>query len=430
MTGPTSAGSSAGSSAERLSCFAVAAPGLEAIVASELADLDLAPAAEPGGVTFRGTLTDVARANLHLRTASRVLVRAARFHARALGELERRAGQVPWQRFIPPGADVRVRATSRKSRLYHQGAVAERVGEAIVARLGGAWHTGSDEEREPAEGAPGGQTAREAAAAIVEASHPRAESHPLVVVRLLRDECEISVDTSGALLHRRGWRLATGKAPLRETLAAALLTASGWDAATPLLDPFCGSGTIPIEAALRARCMAPGLGRRFAVLDWPGFDPPVWDALVAEARERILPAAPAPIVGADRDAGAIAGARANAERAGVGADVELRHAALSALTVPDAAGALVTNPPYGHRVGDRRALRDLYARFGQIARERLDGWTVTLLLPAALERDTALTFEERLRSNNGGLAVRVVTTEVRRIDRGTGGSTFHAPERE
>lgn len=420
MMAPTGAGSSV----ERLTCFAVAAPGLEAIVAAELSDLHLTPVTEPGGVTFRGTLTDVARANLYLRTASRVLVRAARFHARALGELERRAGQVPWDRFIPPGADVRLRATSRKSRLYHQGAVAERVGEAIAARLGGAWHTGA-ETGDASERGPGEHESAPASDAMAEANHP------LVVVRLLRDECEISVDTSGALLHRRGWRLATGKAPLRETLAAALLTASGWDPATPLLDPFCGSGTIPIEAALRARRIAPGLGRRFGILDWPGFDLSAWDALVAEARERVLPAAPAPIVGADRDAGAIEAARANAERAGVNADVELRHAALSALSPPGAAGALVSNPPYGDRVGDRRALRDLYARLGQIARERLDGWTLTLLLPAApLERDTGLHFEERLRSNNGGLVVRAVTAEVRRIDRGTGPPTFHAREAE
>jgi putative N6-adenine-specific DNA methylase len=386
-----------------LDCFAVAAPGLEQLVAGELAALGLAGAAEPGGVPFRGTLADVARANLHLRIASRVLVRAARFHARALGELERRAKHVAWDRFLSAGADVRVRATSRKSRLYHQGAVAERVGTAIAERIGGSWHAGAEDE---------------------DALPP-----PLVVVRLLRDECELSVDTSGALLHRRGWRLAAGKAPLRETLAAALLAASGWDPATPLVDPFAGSGTIAIEAALRARRIAPGLGRRFAILDWPGFDPTIWDALVRDARERILPSAP-PIVAADRDAGACAAARGNADRAGVAGNVEVRQAPLSALDPPPGRGALVSNPPYGRRLGDRRHLRDLYARLGQIARSRLDGWIVALLVPAApLERETGLRLEERLRTTSGGLPVRCVTS-AGRIDLPAPAATFPAREGE
>jgi putative N6-adenine-specific DNA methylase len=195
------------------------------------------------------------------------------------------------------------------------------------------------------------------------------------------------------------------------------------------VDPIAGSGTIAIEAALIARRIAPGLGRRFAVLDWPGFDPAIWDAIVREARERILPSAP-PIVAADRDAGACAAARANAERAGVAGDVEIRQTPLSALAPPPGRGGLVSNPPYGRRLGDRRELRDLYARLGQIVRSRLDGWVVALLVPAApLERETGLRLHERFRTTNGGLPVRCVTS-AGRIDPAAPAATFPAREGE
>jgi Predicted N6-adenine-specific DNA methylase len=172
---------------------------------------------------------------------------------------------------------VEFRVTSRKSRLYHQDAVAQRMMGAVAARLSGI----------PA----GGDSPQE------------------FIVRLFRDECTVSADASGDLLHRRGYRLASGKAPLRETLAAAMLAAAGWDRVAPLLDPMCGSGTIPIEAALLARRVPPGLGRGFAFERWPGFDADAWEAVRATARGRILPQAPSPIQGSDRDAGAVAARR-------------------------------------------------------------------------------------------------------------------------
>jgi putative N6-adenine-specific DNA methylase len=313
---------------------------------------------------------------------------------RALGELERKARDLPWTSWLPAGVPVTLRVSCRKSRLYHQKAVAERIGKAIVAAGGTVASTERDEA--------GGAGAAE-----------EAQGGQLVLVRIFRDELSLSLDSSGALLHRRGYRLAVGKAPLRETLAAALVLASDWDPRTPLVDPFCGSGTIPIEAALLARRIPPGRNRSFAFQHWPGWTAARWDALLAAADAQTLPKAPALIIGADRDAGAIAAASANATRAGVADDVEFRRAAVSSLTVPPARGCLVSNPPYGVRVSEQRDLRDLYARLGQVARRTLAGWRLGLLLPGtSLERETGLVWQELFRAHNGGLAVRAVRAEV------------------
>jgi putative N6-adenine-specific DNA methylase len=228
------------------------------------------------------------------------------------------------------------------------------------------------------------------------------------IVRLLRDEVTISADASGALLHLRGWRLAVGKAPLRETLAATLVLASGWSAESPLVDPFCGSGTIAIEAALIARRIAPGRARRFAMEMWPALN----SNIISDARKRAATkarAAPATIVGRDRDAGAIAAARANAERAGVSADVVFEPAALSSLAPDAGTGWIVTNPPYGERIGDAGALRDLYAAFGRVVREGRPGWKVALMsADQVLDGQLGLALTEVLRTTNGGLPVRIV----------------------
>jgi putative N6-adenine-specific DNA methylase len=367
-------------------CYAVTAPGLERVAARELVALGLEPATvDPGGVAFRAHAAGLYRANLELRTISRVVVRMGSFHASSFHELERRAGRLPWKRFLAGGVAAEFRVTSRKSKLYHQDAVAERLGR----RTGG---------NGPSQ---------------------------LFLVRIVRDQCTISADSSGELLHRRGYRTDVGDAPLRETLAAAMLLASGWDGHAPLADPFCGSGTIPIEAALIARRRAPGLHRSFAFERWPEFDALGWKRVKATARERVLPRAPGPIVGADRDVAAIAAAERNAERAGVAQDVVLRRASLSAFTPPPGVGGhLVTNPPYGVRVGERATLRGLYARLGDLVRTRCSGWEVTMLSPAReLEHATGLPLASRLLVSNGGLRVRLVTTTRGGADGGAAPST-------
>ena len=221
--------------------FAVTAPGLERITTEELnrlgmkvsknppVDVPRLSAEESGGVEFEGSRADLYRANYQLRTASRVLVRMETFYAAAFSELRKKASRLGWENFLKPGDPVTLHVTCHKSKLYHSDAVAERVLGAIGDKLGKL--------------------------SVQKKAEETTDGHPpqLVVVRLVNDQCTISIDSSGELLHRRGYRLETAKAPLRETLAAGMLLASGWDAQSPLLDPFCGSGTIAIEAALLAR---------------------------------------------------------------------------------------------------------------------------------------------------------------------------------
>jgi putative N6-adenine-specific DNA methylase len=392
---------------ETLALFAVTAPGLEGLAAAELREMGIAGVAESGGVAWEGTAADLYEANLRLRTASRVLVRVDEFRAKTFFELERKAAKVAWERFVERGGTVRLRVTCRKSRLYHEGAVAERLLTAIEKRAGplasvAAARGAPDAEDEADPEAPGGG----------------GDGAQTFVVRFLRDTCTISADASGALLHRRGYRQAVARAPLRETLAAAMLAATGWTGRTPLLDPMCGSGTLVIEAALLARRIAPGLAnedhtpRDYAFLRWPEHDADAWAEVVDRARADILPRAEVPILGSDRDAGAIEAALANAARAGVGDDVELSVRALSMVEPPRGPGLVVTNPPYGLRVGEREGLRDLYAALGRLARTRLDGWTVALLsADPRLEGHTGLELRELLRTNNGGIPVRVVAAE-------------------
>jgi putative N6-adenine-specific DNA methylase len=387
-----------------LSAFAITAPGLEPIAAAELDRLGIAATIERGGVGWTGTLESVARANLWLRTASRVVVRAAEFRARTFHELERHASKLPWERFVAAGASARFRVTSRKSRLYHSDAVAQRLAAAAVTRVGVAPAIDRLRDHGPAgtRGDDDGYDTDDDAAG------------QLFVVRMVRDVCTVSVDSSGALLHRRGYRQAVGKAPLRETIAAAMLLGSDWPGTVPLIDPMCGSGTIAIEAALLARRIAPGANRAFAFQRWPEFDQAVWARIVAEAREQELARAPASIRGSDRDAGAIEAAQANAERAGVVGDVELERRPVSAMESPSGRGWVVVNPPYGVRVAESAAVRDLYAALGNVLRARFPGWMLALLAPSeSLERQVGLPLHERLATLNGGIPVRLVTGEVR-----------------
>jgi putative N6-adenine-specific DNA methylase len=198
--------------------------------------------------------------------------------------------------------------------------------------------------------------------------------------------------------------LQTAKAPLRETLAAALLLHAGYDPSQPLLDPFCGAGTFAIEAALIARNIAPGLHRRFAFMDWINFDERGWNELTRKARTASRESAAAPILASDRDEGAVTAATANAERAGVLNSIQLTSQPVSAIQPPSGPGLVIANPPYGKRVGDD--VRDLYAQFGNVLREKCAGWRVGLIAGSmALAKQTRLPFGEPLWIENGGLKV-------------------------
>ncbi len=376
-----------------LSCWAVTAPGAESLAAEELRALGIAPGeAEPGGVAFSAPASRLADALLWLRTAVRVTVRIGGFTARTFPELERHARGVDWAAVIPQGAAVHFRVTSKKSKLYHEDGIAERLERSVLAVV-----PDSTAVRAPSE------------AEALEEDVTRIPPVFRIVVRVHRDEVTLSADAAGGLLHRRGWRQAVAKAPMRETLAASLLVASGWTPAEPLCDPMCGSGTIVIEAALIARRMAPGRARRFAAEAWPGLPNEIWPAARARAAAHELPAAPASLLGFDRDAGAIEASQQNAERAGVGSDVKFVQAVLSRLPRDDGHGWVITNPPYGTRIGERATLRDLYASLGNLLLRRRPQWRLAMLgADRMLEGQVGIPLEEVLQTTNGGLPVRVL----------------------
>jgi len=339
-----------------------------------------------------GSLEQLYELNVQLRTASRVVVRVAEFHASTFYELERRAKRINWNEYLRSGTGARFRVTCRKSRLYHSDAVAERFAESVTQQVPGATVA----------------VAHSAAADNADADETDDGPAQLFIVRLTHDNCVVSADSSGELLHRRGYRQATGKAPLRETLAAAMVIGSGWDSKAPMIDPLCGSGTIAIEAALIARRIPPGANRTFAFQEWPGYNGDKWESIVAKAREKIRPTT-ALIKASDRDAGAIQSARANAERAGVSENIQLDVRAISAVDFPPGPGWIVTNPPYGVRVGDRRALRNLYAQLGKTIRSRAPGYTVALLsADSMLDSALDIPLVEVFRARNGGIPVRLL----------------------
>lgn len=390
---------------DRLSCWAVTAPGVEPLTADELARLGIAVGEmEAGGVEFTATAAELATALLWLRTATRVTVRLAEFRATSFAELEKQAKRVAWGDVVAPGGAVHFRVTSKKSKLYHQDGIAERLERSVLAVLPDVTPIRAPSVAEELE---------EEVASLPDVQR--------VIVRVFRDHFTLSADAAGALLHLRGWRQAVAKAPLRETLAATLLAASGWaDGGSPrgpLVDPFCGSGTIAIEAALLARRMAPGRNRRFAAEMWPGLagDPAsrasLWAGVRSLAAAGELARSAVAIAGHDRDAGAIAAALSNAERAGVAGDVEFSRRSLSELADDDGVGWLVTNPPYGARIGERTALRDLYATLGRVLHERRPAWHLTMLsADRMLDAQLRLPLHDVLRTTNGGIPVRVASS--------------------
>jgi putative N6-adenine-specific DNA methylase len=378
-------------------CYAIVAPGLEQLAAAELRAIGIIPGEiAAGGIAFVAGNAEIFNANLRLRTVSRVIVRVAEFRATAFHELERLSRGVNWALLIAPGSAVRLRVTCKKSKLYHSDGVAQRVGDAIKRSVKDVTITGAKREADDD--------------SEVEAPEPDAQ---LFLVRFERDVCTISVDSSGELLHRRGYRLATAKAPLRETLAAAMLLAMKYDGSVPLMDPMCGAGTIAIEAALIARRIAPGISRGFSCERWPGAPVQKFAEQRAAARAQILPRAASPIIASDRDAGGAAAALANAQRAGVAGDIEIRRGALSGITPPEGRGLLLTNPPYGVRASSGAEVRNLYAQLGNVARAKCAGWTLGFLsADRAMEAQLQLPLTEALKFKNGGIPVRLMRAEI------------------
>lgn len=338
----------------QLDLVATSTFGLEAVVVRELERLGYtARSTQTGRIEFTGDESAVARCNLRLRCADRVLIRAGSFEAADFDALFDGVGAAPWEDWIGPQDAFPVSGRSVKSTLSSVPAVQRTVKKAIVERL---------MQRH------GVRTLPETGAAVA------------VEIALLKDTATLLIDTSGPGLHKRGYRDLTGTAPLRETLAAALIDLSFWKRGKPLVDPFCGSGTIAIEAAMAGRNIAPGLSRSFAAEDWPVLGEEIWTRAHEEARDLELPDLGERIVATDIDEAALSLARRHAERAGVAADIHFQRLPFSALSSSREYGCVVANPPYGVRLEDDREVRGLYESMAEVF-ARLPTWSFFVLTP-------------------------------------------------
>ncbi|MDJ0992358.1 MAG: class I SAM-dependent RNA methyltransferase [Dinoroseobacter sp.] len=357
--------------------FFAAQPGLEETLAEEAAEAGFsAPRAVPGGVETVGDFPEMMRANLELAGAGRVLVRIAEFRAFHLAQLDKRARKLDWSHWIPAGTPIKVEATCRKSKIYHDRAAAQRVARAV-----------------------------EASGAVVS----QEDDAVRIIARIEDDLVTLSLDSSGEPLHRRNLKEFVGKAPLRETMAALFLRQMRYSGSEPLVDPMCGSGTILLEAAAVATGLKPGRARSFAFERFAGFDPATWAAL--NAPEPVV-SGPPRLFGFDRDQGAIRGATRNAERAGVSLLCQFACQPISALEPPtDVPGLVMVNPPYGARIGNKKLLYGLYGALGECLKVKFSGWRVGIVTSdGGLAKATGLPLTPGPRVAHGGLTVQLWQT--------------------
>lgn len=359
--------------------FCACPPGLEPYLQAEALEAGFKGAEiTAGGITFMGLWPNVMRANLNLRGASRVLARFASFRSFNLSQLEKQTRTLEWNTLLAANTPVRVDVTTRKSKIYHAGAAKERIEKAINERIG---------------------------ATI-------ADDPIKIMVRIEDNLCTFSIDTSGDPLHQRGHKEAVGKAPMRETLAALFLRASGFDGTEPVLDPMCGSGTFVLEAAEIACNLKPGRSRDFAFERLATFMPDRW----AELRSDLAPTETSiHFHGSDRNAGAISNAEANAARADVAHNCSFTQASISDLIPPDGPpGLVILNPPYGARIGDKKKLYALYGALGSTLKTRFKGWRVAIIATDSdLARTSGLPFNNTSAPiPHGGLKVRLHQTKA------------------
>ena len=337
--------------------FELVAPchfGLEAVLKREIYELGYEiDRVEDGRITFIGDEEAICRANIFLRTAERVLIQVGRFHAETFEELFQGIKAIPWETYIPKDGKFWVKkASSIKSKLFSSSDIQSIAKKAMVERLKHHYHT----EWFPEDGA----------------------AYP-VRIFLLKDEVMVTLDTSGDSLHKRGYRTMTSKAPITETLAASLLMLTPWRPDRILVDPFCGSGTFPIEAAMIAANIAPGMNREFTAESWTNLiDRKMWYECVKEAEEMIDRDVQVDIQGYDIDADVVKAARENAKRAGVEHLIHFQQRPVAELHHPKKYGFIVTNPPYGERLEEQADLPELYGQIGEAYRG-LDSWSMYLI---------------------------------------------------
>jgi putative N6-adenine-specific DNA methylase len=369
--------------------FATVARGLETIAAQELERLgaqDVKP--DFTGVYFAGDRALLYRVNLWSRTIFRVLMPITEFRCYNSDMLYREVQKIPWDEYLYPDNTLAVNCTGGNEKLNHTHYTALQVKNAIADQQRLQFNKRSN----------------------VDVEHPDL----LINIHIHQDRAILSLDSSGGSLHRRGYRPAMGLAPLKETLAAALLEMAEWTPDLPFLDPMCGSGTLPLEASLKALNIAPGLFReKFGFMTWRDFDEPLWDKLWAEAENSELPELKQVIAGCDRDSDMLNQARTNAQQAGISGKIQFAQTELSQLEAPADRGVLICNPPYGERLGDASELGDLYKMLGDIFKQRFKGWNAFILTGnKELGKKVGLRTSRRIPVYNGAIPCTLLKYEL------------------
>lgn len=331
---------------------ATAASGIEALTGNELKKLGYNVEVENGKAFFKGTTADIIKTNLWIRTGDRIKIVFGSFQAKTFDDLFEQTKALPWEDILPMDAAFPVSGKSHKSTLYSVPDCQAIVKKAIVDRLSGFYH-------------------RRARLPETGAEYP-------IEVAILKDQVSITIDTSGSSLFKRGYRTEKGGAPIKENMAAALVTLTNWWPDMPFYDPTCGSGTIPIEAALIGLNIAPGLNRNFVSEDWNIFKDDEWNKIRNEAKLAADFSVELDILGTDIDARAIEIAKRNAEKAGVGDYIEFKQMQLSDFTTDKEYGVIVANPPYGERLDNPEIVEELYREMGDVYRP-LETWSKYIL---------------------------------------------------
>lgn len=362
---------------ETWNLFATASFGVESVVARELNHLGYPETTiDNGRIHFQADAAGLCRANLWLRCAERVFVRIGRYEARSFEELFEGAKALPWEEWLPENAEFPVTGSCVKSQLMSVPDCQSIIKKAVVERMKTRYRR-----------------------VLFPEDGPRYR----IEFTLLNDVVTLAIDASGAGLHKRGYRTLTHAAPIKETLASALLLISRWSGERALIDPFCGSGTIPIEAALMARNIAPGLEREFDCQEWPQISKKVWYDVLQEARDSVRPSPGGTILGSDISPEAIDYANHHAKLAGVAGQVKFRRADMRLVESAEQYGFIVTNPPYGQRLGEERENARLYHDMGA-AFSRLNTWSFSIISPDPhFEKHFGRPADRKRKLYNGGI---------------------------
>ena len=400
--------------------FATTAKGIESITADELKRLGAENVEQSfGGVYFEGGNELLYRANLSLRTATRVLVPLREFAAKTPEMLYDQVRRIKWENYLNPEMTFAVDCTIAGSKTLRKGMEGRKEGgelprprlatdpAPLTERLNHSRYAALKVKDAIVDQLRHKQGARP----NVDAASPDIQ----VVVYLHGGRCILSLDSSGPSLHERGYRLRDSGAPLKETLAAAIIDLSGWDPKTPFIDPMCGSGTLPLEAGLKALNIAPGLFReRFGFFGWPDFDQALWTKVVDDARAQINKRVEAPILGLDHDREAIGVALENSKRAGLTKLVHFERRGLETLApIGDKPGTVIANPPYGERLGEVEELKSLYTMLGDLFKQKMKGYTACIFTGnLELAKHVGLRATRRIELFNGPIDCRLLKYDL------------------